>query len=358
MKKFNLSSMLVRCLGLAIVVVMMAVGALRHSGKALGYDANPAISATTYKVTSSDTVVVNSLQSGKTISGYAGPVPVEVTIVDGMVKSVAALDNDETPRFFNRVTDPDNHLIDSWNGLSADSALALKVDGVSGATYSSNALISNVRVALSQYLDQKPKSKDSPISLVFCVALAVMLCAAILPIWTNNSTYRLVQLLVNVGVLGFWAGTFLDYTVILGFVASPRIATSTIITIIMLIVAFVYPIFGRNGHYCAWVCPLGSLQELASKIGAGHHIKMSAKTIKILTTMRWSIWGLLMVCLWTGILSSWIDYEPFSFFGLSAASWFMIVAGSAIIIISIFIPRPYCRFVCPTGSLLHWNETV
>ena len=44
-------------------------------------------------------------------------------------------------------------LFERWNGLTAADAAALEVDIVSGATYSSDAIIHNVRTGLIYYLD-------------------------------------------------------------------------------------------------------------------------------------------------------------------------------------------------------------
>jgi uncharacterized protein with FMN-binding domain len=42
-----------------------------------------------------------------------------------------------------------------WNGLPATEAASLEVDAVTGATYSSEGLISNVRSGLTYYLQSK-----------------------------------------------------------------------------------------------------------------------------------------------------------------------------------------------------------
>ena len=92
-------------------------------------------------------VKANTVESGKDIRGYAGPVPVEVKVVNNEVKEVKALENDETPRYFKRASE----VLDSWNGLSVKAAGKLEVDAVSGATYSSQAIVKNVRLALGEF---------------------------------------------------------------------------------------------------------------------------------------------------------------------------------------------------------------
>ena len=95
-----------------------------------------------------DTLVVNTVELGAAVIGYKGPTPVEVTVIGGVITSVKALPNEETPRFFQRVLD--SGLLESFVGKTPKQARALKPDAVSGATYSSRAVIENIRLALEQ----------------------------------------------------------------------------------------------------------------------------------------------------------------------------------------------------------------
>ena len=202
--------------------------------------------------------------------------------------------------------------------------------------------------------------KEQSANIEFYAVLAVLIAAMSVPLFFKNKKYRTVQQLLNVGVLGFWSGTFLNYTLMLRVMGSglEMTFTAAAIPLLLLTAAFIYPLFGKKGYYCAWVCPLGSLQELASKCNPHHRLKMSAKTVKALNTFRQILWGCLMLCLWTGLWMSWIDYELFTAFLVEQASIGILIAGGAIIILSIWIPRPYCRFVCPTGTLMKIGESV
>ena len=97
---------------------------------------------------SDNSIKVTTEVIGADIRGFSGPVPVEVYITDGRIDSVVALPNDETPRYFNRLRR--RGLLNAWDGLTVEEALAADVDGVTGATYSSRALIRNVHLALEQ----------------------------------------------------------------------------------------------------------------------------------------------------------------------------------------------------------------
>lgn len=90
------------------------------------------------------TVIVNTTTLGSDVIGYAGIVPVELHIKDQKVVKVVALPNQETPRFFQRVLA--TKILNSWDGATVKSVKTKRVDAVTGATLSSEALIENVKL--------------------------------------------------------------------------------------------------------------------------------------------------------------------------------------------------------------------
>ena len=126
---------------------MLMVVVLLRDGKVWGKELHPAPStaqADTLTTLSDGSLVVNTSELGKDIIGYGGPVPLAITIKDDTVRSITALDNSETPDFFAEV----KPLLKLWESRSLSEADTLKVDVVSGATYSSRALIDNVRTGV------------------------------------------------------------------------------------------------------------------------------------------------------------------------------------------------------------------
>lgn len=342
--------------GIIFVFIAMAAAAICRDGRLLGH--SPLSSDSSATVENADgSITINTTELGADLTGYSGPVPVEITIRDGKIAAVTPLDNSETPGFFKRVTE--SGILDRWVGKTPQEALNIDVDAVTGATYSSTALIENVRMGLGDYVKQSPApASAAPKGVSFYIALLVVLVAAVVPIFVKDKRYRTLQQLLNVSVLGFWAGTFVDYTLMLGIMSNGLASAASLVTVIMLIVAFIYPLFGRKNHYCAWVCPLGSLQELAGRCNPNHKPKLGAKTVKWLQRFRMLLWGALMLCLWCGWLASWIDYELFTAFMVNEAALGVVIAGGVFILLSVFVNRPYCRFVCPTGFLFHISENI
>lgn len=89
----------------------------------------------------------------KAREGCFGPTPILIHL-DSLerVSKIAFLPNDETLSYWQLVVDKLSH---AWDGVPADEVSSIKVDAVSGATYSSEGLISNVQTGIAYYLESK-----------------------------------------------------------------------------------------------------------------------------------------------------------------------------------------------------------
>ena len=379
-----------RLLSLVVVVLILAAAAILRDGRILGHDLREAHEAKalkndTLEVTPDGAFVVNTKPLAKDVQGYGGPVPLKIHIKDGRVAAVEAEPNAESPDFFNRAKELLNH----WQGKSVDEAMKEEVDAVSGATFSSRAIIANMQRGLAYAKQHGQWGEDGSVgalgtsappieggsagaletsappivggsggalgaSAAPIVALIVVLLGAVVPLFYNNRRLHLVQLAVNVVVLGLWTGTFVSYTLFLR-IFSGGVSLSAIgalaAPLLMLIVALIYPLAGRSGHYCANICPFGSAQELAGKLSR-RKLRITPRVLKLLSVLRNLLWGVLMALLLTGTCTAWIDYELFTAFLYSSASVWVTVLAALFLVLSVWVPRPYCRFVCPTGALV------
>lgn len=372
MVKKQRKGFMIRLLSLVVVMLVLSAAAILRDGRIFGHDlrqthaavASVAQGSDTLSVQPDGTFVVNTGVLAKDVQGYGGPVPLKIHIdKDGRLTAIEAEPNAESPSFFDRAKE----LFSRWQGKTIDEAMAEDVDAVSGATFSSKAIIRNVQRGLA-YAKQhgladggKGAQKESAERTVATgwtlgsiVALIAVLLGAVVPLFTNNRRLHLVQLVVNVVVLGLWTGTFVSYTLFLRLFAR-GVSLSAIGTLaaplLMLIVALLYPLAGRSGHYCAHVCPFGSAQELAGKLSR-RKLRITPRVLRVLTALRNLLWGVLMALLLTGTCTAWIDYELFTAFIYSSASVWVIVLAMLFLVLSVWVPRPYCRFVCPTGALM------
>lgn len=91
--------------------------------------------------------VVYSKPASDGIKGYAGETPVMIALDSKkVIVGVQLLPNAETPRFVQHVQQ--TGFFNSWNGLTVKKARKKQVDTVSGATFTSRAVIQSVQAAL------------------------------------------------------------------------------------------------------------------------------------------------------------------------------------------------------------------
>ena len=96
--------------------------------------------------------VVNTTTLGSKVIGYVGPTPVKIYIKKNKVEKIEFLKSQETPKYYAKVK---KALQDKWNGMKIKDAQSQKVVGVTGATFSSEAVIRNVQLGLDYYQKHK-----------------------------------------------------------------------------------------------------------------------------------------------------------------------------------------------------------
>lgn len=302
-------------------------------------------------------VVLSSAPYARDIEGFAGPTPVFVYVDHtGRVVQTAAADNNETPDFFESAW---NGTAPHWQGLTAAEAAALKVDAVSGATYSSMAIVRNVQQTLAAYVEAEGRRTDAPaVGWLRTAAVAMVLLLGVLAAWLGRGrkAVRVTVLLLNVGVTGFWCGQFLSLSLLRGWVANGLDPLLYLPAVLMLAVALLMPWLGRKRHYCNWVCPFGSLQELAARLPLLPKVPCGPKVYKWMRRVRMGVLAVLLLSLWTGVGAFLLDYEPFTAFMLVSASPVVLVLAGTFVVASLFVPNLWCKCCCPVGALLDLSE--
>ena len=96
--------------------------------------------------------VINTTEIGKDIEGYQATTPLKVYIKKDKVEKIEFLKSQETPKYYAKVK---KALLNTWDGKKVKDAKTLKVDAVTGATFSSDVVIENVRLALDYYQNHK-----------------------------------------------------------------------------------------------------------------------------------------------------------------------------------------------------------
>ena len=104
--------------------------------------------------------------------------------------------------------------------------------------------------------------------------------------------------------------------------------------------------FGRV--FCAGVCPMGALQELVNV----RNFRISRAVSSALSIIPWIY--LSFAILYAATRSQFIicRFDPFIGIFRFSGDVGMIVFGVLLLVLSVFVGRPFCRFLCPYGALM------
>ncbi|HYH05094.1 MAG TPA: 4Fe-4S binding protein [Bacillota bacterium] len=148
--------------------------------------------------------------------------------------------------------------------------------------------------------------------------------------------------------------TWLDPWVGLATLFSLKVSWLLVLTLLAVAVAFSW---GRL--FCGWICPVGFLLDIVSRLKKLLRWKDWHPTGKVKTVMevvRWSVFGMCAGLVLFGKEIA-LAFNPLMLWPrelsgiLVGGSWpwtLTVLLGLGLV----FFPRIWCRFVCPTGSLL------
>ena len=98
-----------------------------------------------------DAVVVDTKTIVKGVVGYNGSTHVKIYIKKDKIEKIVPQPNRESPQYFAKA----KKVLEKFKGKSVDKASTMKVDGVTGATISSDALTKTVQKGLKYYKEQQ-----------------------------------------------------------------------------------------------------------------------------------------------------------------------------------------------------------
>ena len=205
---------------------------------------------------------------------------------------------------------------------------------------------------------------------VLGLGLALLVVLLVRQRWVAANTRRLA--LVRVAYLGFTL-------VFIGWVAQGQLTIVTVTSLIeaavagqglaflladpvaVLLWAFVLAtlvVWGR-GTFCGWLCPFGALQELLSLAAQRLKFKPVRVRRRLDAGLKWVKYGVLATLVsGAGLSAAWtetaVEVEPFKTaisLGFDRA-WPYVAWALCCAVLSVFVFRGYCRYVCPLGAAL------
>jgi ferredoxin-type protein NapH len=203
-----------------------------------------------------------------------------------------------------------------------------------------------------------------PMFLLWAMTFIVVILLLGTEMLSKNVKLLLIAVAIIVGgiVFGGIPNLVMPIQQLLGVLVGGGAILSLIAVVLILTVLLGLSIVAGR-ILCGFACPLGALQELLSKVNFKSSIKSNKKTklridvsSKIPSITRRIFLGVIIVlALFWGILllNVFNPLSGFSFYKIiSTFSYVIPFIGLVIIIVaSLFLYRPWCRFLCPFGAL-------
>ncbi|MHC4663976.1 MAG: urease accessory protein UreH domain-containing protein [Planctomycetota bacterium] len=307
----------------------------------------------------------DTFSEGKAPEGYAGPVPVIVSLDStGKIRGLSIHDNIETGGYLARLTP---EFLRSLVGKPYTDPFEIEkdIDAITGATKTLEAFTASLRETVKQAaatdlgLPPPPVAGiSSGISYAWSIFTIIALAScAIIVCLCSLRKWRYIVLALTVVILGFIFRAFLHLGVILGLLLnqatdlSPQFITFCIVA---LVTAF---FFGR--FYCGYLCPFGALSELISKIPTPK-IALSHSEDEFFRPAKYVVLAALITFFLFTHNPNVFLLEPFTITfsapGQLSLMWsdsaMLVVFAVLMLLINLIVPRFWCRYLCPTGAIL------
>jgi polyferredoxin len=129
----------------------------------------------------------------------------------------------------------------------------------------------------------------------------------------------------------------------------PNYAVSYVVVLFFFAPLVLALLFGRI--FCGGVCPFGAIQELVVL----RPLQVPRRLDKVLGLLKYVYLGL---AIWFAVQPA-VErdfiicrFDPFVGFFRRTGPAYMLIIGGALLVLGMFIGRPYCRYLCPYGGLL------
>ncbi len=206
--------------------------------------------------------------------------------------------------------------------------------------------------------------------IVLGLGLALLVLLLLRQRWVaaNTRRLRLVRVAYLVFTLGFigWVAqgqlTVVTLTSAIEAVVAGQGLTFLLadpVTVLLWAFVLVTLVVWGRGTFCGWLCPFGAMQELLSLAAQRLRLKPVRVRRRLDAALKWVKYGVLAVLVGgAGLSAAWtetaVEVEPFKTaisLGFDRA-WPFVVWALCCVLLSVFVFRGYCRYVCPLGAAL------
>jgi ferredoxin len=196
------------------------------------------------------------------------------------------------------------------------------------------------------------------------VLAAALAGATVLALVVRSRTGTFLLMLAALGYFGFFRkGCICPIGAIQNVaesLANPGVVVPLAVVLFFLLPLVTALLFGRT--FCAAVCPLGAVQDAVLT----RPVRVPAAVEHALGLVPYVYLGLGVVLAATQTMYLICEYDPFvSIFRLvdlpllkTTGSVRLLVLAGLFLALSVFVGRPYCRYLCPYGALLRLCSRV
>ena len=310
--------------------------------------------------------------------GYQGPTDVLIAMDEQMLVTGIAVGVSYDNEPYVGYVREDEYFRELFNGRNQSSLATIDgntVEGVSGATMTSQSVARSMQLTAQAFVDEE-KARDEAeqkqrsasvelsngaasgrdvISLRDVSTIVITLCGVVLGLThlRGRKWLRISYQVVVICWLGLSNGDMVSQALLLGWAQSGIPWQNAFGLTLLTNAALLVPISTGRNVYCAQICPHGAVQQLVRR-----RLPWQAKlSPRILAGLRYLPLLLIVWVVAIGLLHlpfSAVDIEPFD-------AWLWSIAGAATIIVaiaglvaSLVVPMAYCRFGCPTGAVLDY----
>ena len=301
------------------------------------------------------------------IIGYQGPVDsLLVMESNGTLKAMTIRSSFENQPYADYPKD-DAYFASLFIGRSipqlADMNLTEEeVEGVSGATMTSMAMAEGiVKTAASWELERTRVLNAEQSSINWKArdygSLAVLLFAGFVGFSKRGKTkfFRICLQVLLVGYLGLMNGDILSQALFAGWAQSGVPWERAPILALLSLAALLVPMATGKAFYCHQLCPHGAAQQWMRKFRK-KPVRLPKGLDGILKYVPVGLLVLVVFLAFTASAHTVAILEPFDAYVWDVAGGITIAIALISLVASAFVPMAYCRYGCPTGTVLKLFE--
>lgn len=315
-----------------------------------------------------DNVEVKKYTAGfvaiRSAHGYAGPVTIAVGMDNkGTILNTVIVRQTESPAFFRRLLERGYPAKFKNKKCTDKFTVGKDVDSVTGATVSLEALAKALKKASSDIavkkLSMTATAIDKP-EIKFGIPEIVLILLIVASFTTFGKNYpakkfvKWTVLAVSILFIGFvykWPVSLISInSLIVGY--WPQWHNHIYWYVLAAVIILPVVLKGKT-PYCTALCPFGATQEILLKIG-GKRRQISARWLRVFRIIQRLLAWIAVICalLFRNPAVVSYDISP-TFFTLIGQNWHFVLLA-LILILSLFVGRPWCNCLCPLRAVFDY----